>query len=325
MFTPAWSRRILLVTAMASGITLAASAASASPSGRPVPPKTTTGHVPVFAYYYMWMTGGYWHVHKKDHPLQPFPGNYNSDNPAVIDWQMRRAPAAGISGFIVSWKNNPTYQRIVPLLEQAANRRRFKLVMAYESLTKHGGHLPAARVGVDFRYFVTHYAGDAAWYRIHGKPLTVWGATDSYPPSAIARVTRTVRSKILVLNSASTVAGLTRLAPYTDGDAYYWSSINPVKNPLWALRLALMGLAERRLHEIWIAPFAPGFDATMIGGHIIVGRGNGLTLRLEYRAAAASSPDFLGLISWNEWTENTYMEPSVRYASTYLNVLKNLV
>jgi glycosyl hydrolase family 71 len=321
----AWGRRILLASAMASGIALTASAASAAPSSPPAPPAAASPHAPVFAYYYMWMTGQYWHIHKKDHPPQPFPGDYNSDNPAVINWQIQRAQAAGISGFIVSWKNNTTYQRIVPLLENAANQHHFKLIMAYESLNLHGQRLPVSHVGADFRYFIAHYAGDAAWYRVSGKPLTVWSATDAYSPSAVASVTRTVRSKILVLNSASTVAGLTRLAPYTDGDAYYWSSIDPARNPQWSLRLALMGAAEHRLHGIWIAPFAPGFDARLIGGHIDVGRAGGLTLRLEYRAAAASSPDILGLISWNEWTENTYMEPSVKYASTYLSVLKNLV
>jgi hypothetical protein len=310
---------------MISGIFLSVPAASAAPAGLPAPPSAASARTPVFAYYYMWMTGLYWHLHKKDHPPRPFPGNYSSDNPAVISWQIRRAQAAGISGFIVSWKNNAWYQRTMPLLENAANRQHFKLIMAYESLNLGGRRLPAFRVRTDYGYFVTHYAANAAWYRVHGKPLTVWGATDSYPPAAVARVTRTVRSKVLVLNSASTVAGLTRLAPYTDGDAYYWSSINPVRNPFWALRLALMGAAESRLHGIWVAPFAPGFDARLLGGHNVVNRDNGLTLRLEYRAAAASAPTILGLISWNEWTENTYMEPSLRYASRYLNLLKSLV
>jgi hypothetical protein len=310
---------------MISGIFLSVPAASAAPAGLPAPPSAASARTPVFAYYYMWMTGLYWHLHKKDHPPRPFPGNYSSDNPAVVSWQIRRAQAAGISGFIVSWKNNAWYQRTMPLLENAANRQHFKLIMAYESLNLNGRRLPAFRVGTDYRYFVAHYAANAAWYRVRGKPLTVWGATDSYPPAAVARVTRTVRSKVLVLNSASTVAGLTRLAPYTDGDAYYWSSINPVRNPFWALRLALMGAAESRLHGIWVAPFAPGFDARLLGGHNVVNRDNGLTLRLEYRAAAASAPTILGLISWNEWTENTYMEPSLRYASRYLNLLKSLV
>lgn len=190
---------------------LTASAASAAPSILSAPPVAASSHAPVFAYYYMWMTSRYWHMHKKDHPLKPFPGNYNSANPAVIKWQIQRAQAAGITGFIVSWKNNATYQQIVPLLEKAAQQRHFKLAMSYESLNLRGRHLPVSRVAADFKYFVAHYASNPAWYRISGKPLTVWNGTDSFSPSAVAQVTRQVRSKILVLNSASTMNGIQRM------------------------------------------------------------------------------------------------------------------
>jgi hypothetical protein len=37
-----------------------------------------------------------------------------------------------------------------------------------------------------------------------------------------------------------------------------------------------------------------------------------------------SSPDLLGLISWNEFSENTYVEPSELYGRRYLDVLKEL-
>jgi hypothetical protein len=41
-------------------------------------------------------------------------------------------------------------------------------------------------------------------------------------------------------------------------------------------------------------------------------------------AAIASSPDMLGLISWNEFSEGSYVEPSVRYGRRYLDVLASL-
>jgi len=324
----AQSKRVLLFIALIISLTVAVCGAARAPSGAPAARPARAAaiiHPPVFAYYYMWMSGNYWHVHKKDHPVQPFPGDYSSADPAVISWQIQHAQAAGIGGFLVSWKNNATYQRIVPLLENAANQHHFKLAMTYESLDARGHRLPASQVAADFHYFIAHYAANAAWYRISGRPLTVWDATDSYPASAIAGVTRTLRSRLVVLNSASTVAGITRLAPYTDGDAYYWSSIDPARDPAWGLRLAQMGAAVHRTHGIWIAPFAPGFDARLIGGHIVVGRAGGLTLRLEYKAALASSPDILGLISWNEWTENTYLEPSVKYGFSYPDLLRSLL
>jgi hypothetical protein len=61
-----------------------------------------------------------------------------------------------------------------------------------------------------------------------------------------------------------------------------------------------------------------------VGGTSIVDRANGQTLRTEYAAAVGSSPDVLGLISWNEFSENTYVEPSVKYGDTYLRTLRDL-
>jgi hypothetical protein len=78
-------------------------------------------------------------------------------------------------------------------------------------------------------------------------------------------------------------------------------------------------------HGLWVAPFATGFDARLIGGTRVVDRRDGETLRVEYAAAVKSSPDALGLISWNEFSENSHIEPSTRYGDRYLTVLRELL
>ena len=70
--------------------------------------------------------------------------------------------------------------------------------------------------------------------------------------------------------------------------------------------------------------FAPGFDARLVGGKSTVDRKDGETLRAEYAAAVNSSPDLLGLISWNEFSENSYVEPSQKFGTRYLDVLREL-
>ena len=52
--------------------------------------------------------------------------------------------------------------------------------------------------------------------------------------------------------------------------------------------------------------------------HRAVDRRDGATLRAEYGAAVAPRPDALGLISWNEFSENTHVEPSERYGDRYI-------
>jgi hypothetical protein len=75
---------------------------------------------------------------------------------------------------------------------------------------------------------------------------------------------------------------------------------------------------------LWIPPAAPGFDATQIGGTTTVDRKNGETFMTQINTAMASSPDILGIISWNEFSENSYIEPSERYGSQYLDILSQI-
>jgi hypothetical protein len=72
---------------------------------------------------------------------------------------------------------------------------------------------------------------------------------------------------------------------------------------------------------LWIPPATPGFDARLIGGKSVVQRKDGKTLLRELDAAQQASPDAIGLISWNEFSENSYVEPSQKYGGRYLKVL----
>jgi hypothetical protein len=310
-----------LAAFVVSGSLLATMAAPAQAHVAP-----SAAPAPVFAYYYMWMQGTYWSRNKLDHPVRPFPGDYRSDDPAVIDWQVTEAQKAGITGFIVAWKDNPTYRRIVPLVEAAADRHHFSLILQYEAVDAAKVPAPISRIAADFAFFIATYAGDPAWFRIGGKPVTVWNDTRYFSAADVSAVTRPLRSRIKVLNSAFSIEEYRRISRYTDGDAYYWSAINPTRNPSWRTKLLALAAAIREVPgKIWIAPFAPGFDATLLGGTVLSPRDNGKTLTLEYAAAAATAPDIMGLISWNEWTENTHIEPSITFGEFYVELLASLV
>jgi hypothetical protein len=129
---------------------------------------------------------------------------------------------------------------------------------------------------------------------------------------------------MLVLNTEKGMDGYQRIADVTDGDAYYWSSVNPDTNANHTTKLVDFGKAVHARGQYWIAPFAPGFDARLVGGERVVDRKGTQTLRVEYAAAVRSAPDALGLISWNEFSENTYVEPSQQYGDQALRALREL-
>jgi hypothetical protein len=277
--------------------------------------------LPLFAYYYLWFDPSSWRHAKIDLPEL---GTYSSDDPNVLRRHVEWAKSAGIQGFIVSWKDTATNDRRLRLLMQVAKQEDFKLAMIYQGLNFNRKPLPSSRVAADFKTFAAQFAPDPVFYRIGGKALTIWSGTWAFTGNRVAQVTGPVRADLLVLCTEKSVQGYRRIAAWTDGDAYYWSSVNPESNTNYAAKLKAMAAAVHKDGKYWIAPFAPGFDARLVGGTRTVDRDSGQILRAEYAAALSSSPDVLGLISWNEFSENSYIEPSKKYGSFYLDTLREL-
>jgi Glycosyl hydrolase family 71 len=277
--------------------------------------------IPLFAYYYIWFSHNSWARAKTDLPLI---GTYSSSDPVVMRHQIEQAKSAGITGFIVSWKDTPLNDQRLELLMRVAAQEHFKLAMIYEGLDFSRKPLPVSQVAADFVTFRDRFAGNPVFYRVDGKPLTIWSGTWAFSYAQVAQVTSAVRPQLLVLSTEKDMTGFERIAGVTDGDAYYWSSVNPATNTGYGAKLDRMSQAIRRAGKYWIAPFAPGFDARLVGGQRAVPRDNGQTLRTEYAVAVRSSPDMLGLISWNEFSENSYVEPSKNYGYQSLDVLRQL-
>ncbi len=309
----AWTNRILfflLSTLIASSCaTPPKSVATASPDP-----------IPVFAYYYIWFDPSSWNRAKSDYPQL---GHYSSDDANVMRQHIEWAKSAGINGFIVSWKNTDTLNRRLDQLVAIADQENFKLAVIYEGLDFNRNPLPISQISDGMDYFINRYAGNAA-FDYFGQPLIIWSGTWKYTRDDIASVTKSRRTSLLILASEKDVQGYNRLADLVDGNAYYWSSVNPDTFTGYAGKLTSMGQAVHANGGYWIAPASPGFDARLVGGTSVVDRKNGQTLRTEMNVAYSSAPDVIGLISWNEFSENSYIEPSQTYGDRYLKLMSDI-
>src|SRR4029453_14074283 len=82
-----------------------------------------------------------------------------------------------------------------------------------------------------------------------------------------------------------------------------------------------------RAEKLWIATAMPGYDDTRLagrGGRFAVDRGNGGFFQRTLDAAAGSRPDWIMIVSFNEWAEGSGMEPSASYGRLYLDVSNEL-
>jgi len=273
--------------------------------------------VPVLSYYYIWFDTQSWDRAKTDYPLL---GRYSSSNIDVMRQHIQWAKAAGITGFIVSWKSTDKLNQRLEQLIKVADEENFKLAIIYQGLDFQRDPLPVAQVDADLSYFIEHYADDPA-FSLYEKPLVIWSGTWKYSRADVENVVLGKREQILILASEKNVDGYSRLADLVDGDAYYWSSVNPDTFSGYADKLTGMSEAIHANGGLWIAPASPGFDARLIGGTTVVDRKDGQTLQTQFNTALQSSPDAIGLISWNEFSENSHIEPSENYDHRYLNVL----
>jgi hypothetical protein len=276
--------------------------------------------IPAFAYYYIWYQHSSWNRAKTTYPAL---GRYSSGEPRVIRRQVKLATQAGLNGFIVSWKSNRTLNRRLATVVRIADAAHFKLALIYEGLDFHRNPLPVSKVESDLLYFLHRYGRNPA-FNLEGKPIVIWSGTWRFGSGAIASVSRLVRPGVLLLASEKSRSGYERVAKYVDGDAYYWSSVNPQTDPWAGRKLDGMSRAIHHRGGLWIAPAASGFDARKVGGTRIVPRLDGQTLRKNWRTALASTPDMIGLISWNEYSENSEVEPTLAFGTKYLSVVSEL-
>jgi len=276
--------------------------------------------IPTLAYYYIWFDSTSWQRAKTDYPLL---GDYSSDDRATMRQHIRWAKAAGIDGFIVSWKSTDVLNRRLRQLIELSEEEDFKLVMMYEGLDFERDPLPVERIAADIDYFVQNFA-DSKVFNLFARPVLIWSGTWEFSDGDVERVTQKRRDSLLILATERNQDGYLRLAELVDGNAYYWSSVNPETFPGYQEKLSRMGEVVHEHGGLWIAPAAPGFDARLVGGTSQVQRKDGETFRVEINTALGSSPDALGIISWNEFSENTHIEPSQVYGSQYLDILSEI-
>ena len=277
--------------------------------------------VPVLAYYYIWFDTTSWDRAKTDFPLL---GHYSSDNPEVMRQHIKWAKSAGINGFIVSWKSTERLNKRLTQLIQIADEENFKLAVIYQGLDFQRDPLSIKQIDADFSYFIDHFADDPA-FDLYEKPVLIWSGTWKFTRDDIAAVVQGKKDHLLILASEKNVEGYQRIADLVDGDAYYWSSVNPDTFPGYTGKLTAMSDAIHANGGLWIAPAAAGFDARLIGGTTIVDRQDGKNLQIQFNAALGSSPDAVGIISWNEFSENSHIEPSEQYDRRYLKVMANIL
>jgi hypothetical protein len=267
----------------------------------------------------------------------PAEGLYDQTQPSTFENHIALAQGAGIKGFLADWQgtgataqrtSSSGYNGRLDLLVRTVDAYNsthgtgFGLGLAYASFGDYSR--PASELIADLRYFVAQYGADPAFKNLYSpKPIVMWLDSRKFSAQTIRQVSAAVQPYVFLLGD-ETASSWPSDGQYLDGTSYYWSTQDPWDNARAGSAVQQLATEVRADGKRWFAPFIAGYDKQLMGGTCVQRRGTD-TLATLWRLNGATRPDAWFGISWNEFVENTYLEPTKRYGRTYLDALAALI
>jgi hypothetical protein len=297
---------------------------------------------PIFAAYYIWYstaTGPHekW-VHwgepgKPTSAAAPLIGLYDSDDRDIVQWHIRLAKAAGISGFLVSWWGaGPRESAFENALLPMAEREGFKVALMDETAQFHRDWPGVKR---SLAEHLAKYQDSPAYLKIDRKPVCYLYQVAAEPrltPQTFRELAEFVESRVgpvyWIVDKISNPDNHFQipqswLAHPRPASAYaFYATFSIFRTWDYDTLQARYGPVVRSAHDAGLkmmVPVHPGHDNRGTGNKdaFVIPRREGDTLRAYLRAAVDSRADYILLTSWNEWPETTVVEPSASWDDPY--------
>ncbi|MEL7674146.1 MAG: endo-1,3-alpha-glucanase family glycosylhydrolase [Chloroflexota bacterium] len=285
----------------------------------PAAPRVEAQRQPtVLAYFYGWFNTDQWNdPNLVDRPAEP----YNSADGGVMARQISQAQSAGIDGFVMSWfgPDEPYTTGVFHgLLDQAAAHG----FRAAVDVDMGQGFISTPESALNTVSYAVHTLGNhPAYLRYDGKPVIFFWKQQRFTPAQW----RDIRAQVDPDHNTIWIAEGDALAylGVFDGLNLYniaWSGNPAGTNATWAARTMNRG-------GYFVATAMPGFDESRLGrGNAVVrARGNGDYFRRSFSGAAAANPHMIIITSWNEFPEQSHIEPSQQHGTFYLDLARELI
>ena len=305
------------------------------------------------AYWYPWYgaDGRHWLEGYRGTPLL---GEYDSADVAVIQQQIAWASEYGVDFFAASWWGQGEFEDAViggPFLE-ALEGNDLRFAILYEApglLGMADGKIQVDDATVrqrlirDLTYLARSFLDHPAYLRVEDRPVVFIYLTRAFSGD-VQEVLDEVRAAVV---------DEVGVDPFIIGDEVYWQApavhrLAPLDGvTAYNMHTSVAGIADgfadkvRDKYASWARAAAaegvafvpdviPGFDDTEVrpeAAHPVIPRRPELfATQLEDALELANGPVRMVMItSWNEWHEDTSIEPSESFDLDYLTVLQSQV
>jgi len=277
----------------------------------------------VYAFYFGWYTGETWGDGRlQDQPAAP----YDSRDAGAIGRQIGEAQSVGIDAFLMSWfgpkNDNLTHQVFNLLLDQAAARG-FR-AGAVVDMQDPGYNATVDETIQTLSYLVNDRANHPAYLRYAGKPVIYFWNQGRFSLAQWQSIRQQIdpnRQTIWVMEGTAT-----NLMPAFDGLYLFntaWSNNPAATAAQWARRNTQAG------GWFYTPTVLPGWDESALSGRTNPtsrrDRANGQFLTNSWNGAVSSGASIILIVSWNEYFENSHIEPSSVYGTQSLDTLRPLI
>ncbi len=280
----------------------------------------------VLAFYYGWYGAGD-HRTLDDAPDKPVGGPYDSLDPATIERHISQARSAGLTGLIASWwgQDDRTDQQLPKLLDAA--QKAGLHVCAYVEQGQSPEHLAA-----DILYLHQAYGQHAAWLRLDDKPvlflydrvLQTLGL-DGWQ-KARALIEARAPKALAFIATGNGPKQIAERAPFFDGvhiyDMPFYLAQEHLFDLFWPADFYRRWVKAQKGLRLTTATVMPGYNDSKVAGRPLprplVDRKGGQTFRDLWNAAIGAHPDWILIVSFNEWHEGSEIEPSQPYGDREL-------
>jgi Glycosyl hydrolase family 71 len=279
----------------------------------------------VLAFFYPWYQHFNWASEKLlDQPLFL----YSTEFPDEVARSLGEARNAGLDGVIVSWRGDTDWNdRRLQIVFDQAQTLGLKVSILIETLLATDGpegtvkpfSADKMRMWLEKAYDV--YGRQPAMLKTRGRPVVFVYVADAFTPEEWRTMARSLegsgRHMFLMADS------LDPAFLESFGGAFSYGSIPPPDLERFysdkALRTQSYNLIYGGERRVDAATVSPGYNDSHLDRVTtqVVDRANGALYEVRWQAAIAAQPDWILVTSWNEFWENTHIEPSVRYDRRY--------
>jgi hypothetical protein len=269
---------------------------------------------------------------------RPLAGFYDSSDPAVAEWHVKLAQAAGFDAFLVDWwGEHRGLDRIVDRgIVAAVQKCGFKYALLDERAQFHGSFDEYRAMLVRA---LRRHKDNPAYLKLDGRPVVYLyqvaqrpGLTAEQFPVLREQVEREVGAVYWIVDKIAHDAkavGTERekripadwlATPGVDVFGFYstFSNFRAHTYEELAGKYRYMTKLAHDAGRKMLLPVHPGHDNSFfVDAPYVMPRRDGDTLRDYLRAATDAGADFIMVTSWNEWPETTIVEPSSTWNDPY--------